>query len=389
MKILFFNEYTSIRGGTDYVVDAEINGLTERGIKNKIFQFRNTEFRDSKFNQKLSMLFSSLSGNFLLNDLQNTIEEYKPDIIHFHNIYQLFRFPVWAKINAGHGKIILHLHNYYPFCLNSFFFSKYNYCSKCYSSNSWTPGVLRKCYNNSFLQSLLSATSRLTPFEWLKKINKITKIICISRFLTELYISSGVPSEKIFTLSNPVIETRSEGEKKRDYIVYLGNIRSEKGIEIVFNAALYHKDIPFIIAGDGPDLKRHIKRYSKLNNLEFKGFVEGEVKRELLRNARYMLLPSLCNETFSIVTLEAFVLGTPVMSTGTGALKELIREGVTGRIITVRNYLEKIYRFWYEVGERHLYYEMNCKKAASYYYEDDHVNKLITIYNKVLGNDKI
>lgn len=54
------------------------------------------------------------------------------------------------------------------------------------------------------------------------------------------------------------------------------------------------------------------------------------MKRELLRNARALLLPLLSHEPFGLVMVEALACGTPVISYHMGAVPEIVQDGVTG-----------------------------------------------------------
>ena len=52
--------------------------------------------------------------------------------------------------------------------------------------------------------------------------------------------------------------------------------------------------------------------------------------RDLYRNAVAVIVPSLCQETFSLVTVEAFQQSTPVIARNLGGPAELIRQSGGG-----------------------------------------------------------
>lgn len=68
------------------------------------------------------------------------------------------------------------------------------------------------------------------------------------------------------------------------------------------------------------------------------GPIQGERKRRLLSIARCVLIPSLVEETSSLVAMEALAAGTPVIAFAAGALREIVEEGLTGFL--VRNVAE-------------------------------------------------
>jgi glycosyltransferase involved in cell wall biosynthesis len=46
-----------------------------------------------------------------------------------------------------------------------------------------------------------------------------------------------------------------------------------------------------------------------------------------------LLLPSLVDETSSLVAMEAMACGTPVLAFGRGAIPEIVRDGATGFLV--------------------------------------------------------
>ena len=43
-----------------------------------------------------------------------------------------------------------------------------------------------------------------------------------------------------------------------------------------------------------------------------------------------LVVPSICNETFGLVAIEAFACATPVLASRIGALADLVQDGITG-----------------------------------------------------------
>jgi glycosyltransferase involved in cell wall biosynthesis len=49
-----------------------------------------------------------------------------------------------------------------------------------------------------------------------------------------------------------------------------------------------------------------------------------------MSKAKFLVFPSECFETFGRTVIEAFSCGTPVLAADLGAVRELVKEGVTG-----------------------------------------------------------
>jgi glycosyltransferase involved in cell wall biosynthesis len=90
-----------------------------------------------------------------------------------------------------------------------------------------------------------------------------------------------------------------------------------------------------LIEGDGPMSKR-LRRYVRDTDLDaYVRFIGREAKVfNLLNTVDIVVLPSLCQEDFPNVTLEAMSLGKPVIGTRLSGIPEQIDDGVTGLIVT-------------------------------------------------------
>jgi len=387
LRILIFNEFTSTFGGTDSVVNTEINGLRKAGHTVRLFSYNNKEFLGLKLSQKYFIAIKSCFKTFYLKEFQSIIDEFNPDIIHFHNMYQLFRTPIWNWINPQSAKTILHLHNYYPLCLNSFFFTE-SICTRCFDENSWSPGIKLKCYNSSLLQTTFIKISRPLPKEWIKLSRKIDRFITVSNFISIVYCNSGIDSQKITFLPNSVemdnVETTSfNGE----YILYLGAITKLKGVEWVCKIAEKLKEIPFVIAGEGKDYLYLKEKYKTLHNLEFAGYVKDEKKNNLLQHCRFIIFPTMGWESFGLSILEGYSYGKPVLTTGLGGISEIVKHGLTGIIVeelTLASFSKQTKRLWDETYESD-FYSTNCREFVKNYSIDNHIKQLTKIYEETLS----
>ncbi len=104
-------------------------------------------------------------------------------------------------------------------------------------------------------------------------------------------------------------------EKKDDYFLYLSWITRKKGVDIAI-ALAKQMGFKLIIAGGW--------RPSFSRNVKYIGRVGGRRKAELLAGARALLFPIRWSEPFGIVTIEALISGTPVITTPRGSMSEII-----------------------------------------------------------------
>ncbi len=128
-----------------------------------------------------------------------------------------------------------------------------------------------------------------------------------------------------------------------NFILYIGSLKHIKGPDILLRAMTIIRDnspetfdsLTLIIAGKGP-LAEQLKQYVEKNNLVgkiyFTGEVTGSLKKYLLQNARFVVLPSR-SEAMPLVPLEAFASHTPVIASAVGGLINTIEDGKTGKLI--------------------------------------------------------
>jgi glycosyltransferase involved in cell wall biosynthesis len=69
-------------------------------------------------------------------------------------------------------------------------------------------------------------------------------------------------------------------------------------------------------------------------DVEFVGELSEQKKGDFLRNASALLFPICWPEPFGLVMIEAMACGTPVLAFDHGSVREVVDEGITGRVVT-------------------------------------------------------
>lgn len=104
------------------------------------------------------------------------------------------------------------------------------------------------------------------------------------------------------------------------YVLFLSRIDPKKGLDVLIEAFVSLVRRPqfngwrLVIAGDGPrDYVSALKeKAASSHRIMFAGWVEGEQKEALLRNAALLALPSR-HENFGLCVVEAMARGVPVL----------------------------------------------------------------------------
>jgi glycosyltransferase involved in cell wall biosynthesis len=224
-------------------------------------------------------------------DYDIIVEEFSPAVPTFLNFYR--KRPLILQVQAHTGKM---------------YFEKYNllYATVLYLLEKTRPIL----YRNFIFVS--EATERNFP------------LFSKERGPVEI-IPNGVDEELL---------TLEQGES--DYILYLGRIDiHNKGLDTLIES---YKDvyssypqIRLVVAGDGRDMKRlreivEILPRGIQRNIKLAGWVEGERKRDLLRDAMMVIFPSRY-ESQPIAVLEAVASAKPVIVSRIGGLAFFAEKG--------------------------------------------------------------
>ncbi len=228
-------------------------------------------------------------------------------------------------------------------------------------------------------------------------INHSTAVTAVSESLKQDTYQYFDIKKEISVVPN-FIELGAECEQWRDrareefvtphekMLVHISNFRPVKRIMDVL--AIFQKvreSLParLIMVGDGPERHR-AEQWSRENGLvDCIDFV-GNVKepQEILAGADLFVLPSE-SESFGLSALEAMALGVPVISSNTGGLPEVNKEGVSGHLCNVGEISEMaaksldILNNWdaYSKGAREVAGEFGIERV---------LNQYLTIYYRVV-----
>ena len=127
-------------------------------------------------------------------------------------------------------------------------------------------------------------------------------------------------------------------DQKEDYLLYLGRLGRNKGLDIAIDVAK-HTNRRLIIAGQGD-----INQFGPLpDNIEHIGYATVAMRQHLLANAQALFIASQYMEPFAGVQIEAFLSGTPVISPDYAAFVEYNLHGQTGiRCNTFGDYVRAV-----------------------------------------------
>jgi glycosyltransferase involved in cell wall biosynthesis len=173
--------------------------------------------------------------------------------------------------------------------------------------------------------------------------------------------------------------------------LFLGRLESEKGIvelcEAFSQAFDKHPSMILDIAGWGA-LDNYLRReYGNHPGINFLGTIDGKMKEDVLHQAAVVVVPSLVDEVFGLVTVEAFAFGKPVIATNVGGLPELVSHGETGWLIEAGNvqalvqHLELVAKINPVLLKK---MSQNCKEYSYEFAVERVLNQYLDIYDQLI-----
>ena len=333
IRVLLVNNFARITGGADLHCLELTEGLRERGHEVRWLATasdQNLEVAgafvpagvdaDSREHlgtrDRLRAARWALWNPHAAAEADRLIRQFRPDVVHVHKAYvQLSVAPV--IVASRHGVPVLQTVHDYEFMSASPVDS---------AGHAWDRDESRFSYRALNSTTMLARRFLHRP--------RVSRWIAVSRDLAGRYREkAGIEMEVIPNFTEPSTAAPVPFSS-RSGVVFVGRLSREKGVEHVLEAARNNPGIPFTIVGTGSLADRVAAAAADLANLEFRGFVDNAVGRDLLRRSRVCLMPSLWHEPGSLVGLEAMSEGTPVVTYARGGLAEYIADAGAGVVLS-------------------------------------------------------
>lgn len=273
-------------GGAEQILYLLERGLVERGHRSVVIAAKGSRvsgelIETPAFDSEMTEEVREAARHDHLRSIQQAVERYPIDVIHFHGL----DFHRYLPVNSVRKLATLHLPpTWYPDCI---FDAK---------------DIQLNCVSKS--QARAAAEKRALPV-----------------------VENGIDTEQYAVTSS-----------EKQHILWLGRICPEKGVHIALEIA-HRLDLPMIVAGPVHPFHDHETYFSERvqplldGKRQYVGAVGLDHKKALFRKTKCLLIPSLVAETSSLVAMEVISSGAPVVAFRSGALPEIVEHGVTGFIV--------------------------------------------------------
>ena len=433
MKILIINKFLYPNGGSETYIfklgeqlkkmghEVQYFGMEHEGrcVGNNAESYTSDmDFHTGKL-AKLLYPFKIIYSTEARKKLRVVLDDFKPDVVHVNNFnFQLtpsilYEVRDWERKNKsriGHGiKLVYTAHDSQLVCPNHLMqqYISGERCTQCIGGSPWNCAK-NKCIHGSGVKSLLGSVEAFI-YRYRKTYGLFDSVICPSAFLKEKldtlpelrektlvmhnFMNNNEKSEEIGTsdatsnvsANQKPIDDIVKKQKLTDaisnnpqYIAYVGRYSEEKGIKTLLSVCKELPDVQFIMAGNGP-LEDEVNATGNVVNV---GFLNSTEVEELMKNARFVIFPSECNENCPFTVMESISYGTPVIGANIGGVPELIIDGENGILYESGDrdeLLVKVSELW--KNGQYLEKLKSACESVKYDSLEEYCTKLMNIYD--------
>jgi len=343
MKILLINKFHYLKGGSERYVFLLQKLLEEHGHEVIFFSMndlKNSPSRWSKYfinyvdMEKFSFknIFKIFYNYDASKKLKKIIKEQKPDIAHLHNIAHQIGPMLINILKKNNIPAIQTLHDLKLVCPAYRAERNGELCLACRGGAYYNCArfqCLKKSYAKSFLAMLEAYYERI----FLRAYDKVDCFISPTKFMKDICVRFGVSENKIKVIPHFIATEEILKEPRREYLLYVGRLSTEKGVNVLLSALKKCPAEKLKIAGAGPEsdnLQRAVVGSNLQDRVEFLGQQNQNDLKNLIKNAKAIIAPSLALENMPYVIMEAIASGKIVIASGVGGIPEIIKDGENG-----------------------------------------------------------
>ncbi len=394
MNILLINDFLKISGGAEVSFTKTANLLRKKD--HKVFLLGKKDNKES-----FSTFFSRWFSLRYFFKTINAIKKNKIELVHINGFTRAISPSPAVAAKLMGIPVVLTIRDFFLYCPKTWaIFSDGKKCSKSYNlfcpfynCESAKRGIKYLPYNTiKFLKGTLHRI--------LLK-NSVDLFICISKELkSSIAKSFRLPDDKVVFIPN-FIEMNSQlpedKKEKREGLLFVGRISREKGLEVVIQAVANlikegTKNVKLKVIGDGPEkekMENLAKELKIAKNIIFLGRIDEEEKlNAIYRSSQAVIFPSMCQEGFGRVIIEAMRQKTPVISSNVGGASGFIKHKKNGLIFERGNASDLAKNIKYILKDEEAARKMGeegFKTAKLLFNEEAHYKKLINCYKEALA----
>lgn len=324
--LVVHNRYSSATpSGENVSVANEIEWLRDAGVEVHTHETSNDDVLGGSRAVKLRAAAETLWSPSAAAAVDAAIDRVRPDLVHVHNLFPLLTASVPRRAVQRGLPVVWTARNLRVTCVEGTHFREGGDCNLC--RPGWRlPGVRHRCYRGSAAGSAL-VTGATSIFRRLAR-TRLTTVAISHSMRSWLVDAAGFAPDRVHVKYNGVAPPAGDLDgpaSSGPSFLFVGRFAPYKGIDLLLDAwrRVRHPDARLVFLGDGPQAAT-VRAATSDPRITWPGQVPVADVAEHIARARAVLVPSVWDEPFGRVVPEAFALGRPVITTGRGALAEVV-----------------------------------------------------------------
>ncbi|HEY4281747.1 MAG TPA: glycosyltransferase family 4 protein [Chthoniobacterales bacterium] len=336
MKILMVNDYGRLQGGAEILLFQLREAFRKLGHDARLFTSdagdvdaaNVADYTCFGTTSRFRTLLQS-ANPWAARGLSRVVAEFQPDVVHvkmFLSQLSPLILPVLRNIPA-----VYHVVWYRPICpLGTKMLPNRSRCE-------WPPGLI--CHRTGCLRWRDWFPLMCQMKLWRRWQNVFDLIVANSSAVRQRLLAEGIGPVEVISNGLEVSEPRPSAPTIPT-IAFAGRLVREKGVDVLLRAfAIVRKQIPnarLVICGDGPERASIADLIGTLgvgDAVSMLAFLPVDEVIKVFRNASVVAIPSIWEEPFGQVAIEAMMNGLPVVASNGGGLKDIIAHEQTGLLV--------------------------------------------------------
>jgi len=168
-------------------------------------------------------------------------------------------------------------------------------------------------------------------------------------------------------------------EAPEDYLLFLGRFTAGKGVLQAIEVAKRVGMKLVLAAAEDDYYREHVAPHVDGTQIVYYGEADFAAKVRLFGGARALVYPVQAREPFGLVLAEAMACGTPVVALDLGAVREVVDDGVTGRVFGTLDEMVAGLKDVFALDRRHI-----RERAVERFGVQRMVNEYVAIYERII-----
>jgi glycosyltransferase involved in cell wall biosynthesis len=333
MRIVHLVDRPGDVGGVRTYLTHLLPALASRGFENLLF----TGVEIEPFDGTTAVHAPAIASDAARLDagererLATQLRAARADVVYAH----LARNPDVVITASSCAPVVLYAHDYYAVCPGSM-----RYLERSASLCTEGPGL--RCFWRAYTERTTSrrpdrivrAYGRVRA--WRDAWPHVSRVFVASPFVADLLAGDGVPRKLLRVVPYFTWPEATEPAAVEQDVLFVNRLVTAKGVHVLLQALAAMEGTTAAIAGDGPDrrsLERLARKLGLGDRVRFVGWVSPEQRTHLLASSRVLVLPSLWDEPFGIVGIEALAAGIPVVASDVGGISSWLGDGDGGFLV--------------------------------------------------------